>query len=73
MTVLTYSQAKQKFGSILDIAEREGVVQIRRKDGSLFSLSPFGRSKHSALDIRGIRTRATTSDILSAIRQSRSR
>lgn len=73
MTVFTYSQARQKLSSLLDIARREGEVQIRRNDGTLFSLSPLTTSKKSPLDVTGLKTKATTGDILLAIRESRSR
>ena len=73
MTVFTYSQARQKFSTVLDIARREGSVQIRRRDGSIFSILPARRAKKSPFRIKGIKTRATTSDILDAVRESRSR
>jgi len=73
MTVFTYSQARQNFSSLLDMAGREGGVQIRRKDGSLFTISPLKSSMQSPLDVRGIKTKATTKDIVSAVRESRDR
>jgi hypothetical protein len=73
MTVFTYSQARQNFSSVLDLASREGAVQIRRKDGSLFSIAPLLKKKRSPLDVSGIKTKATTADILNAVRESRER
>ena len=73
MTVFAYSQVRQKLASLLDIARRGGEVQIRRKDGSMSSISPLSASKKSPLDVRGLKTKATTSDILSVIRESRTR
>jgi hypothetical protein len=73
MTVFTYSQARQKFSTVLDIARREGSAQIRRRDGSLFSILPLRRPKRSPFQIKGVKTRATTTDILEAVRESRSR
>ncbi|MBD3346009.1 MAG: type II toxin-antitoxin system prevent-host-death family antitoxin [Chitinivibrionales bacterium] len=73
MTVFTYSQARQHFSEVLDRAKREGSVQIRRKGGQLFSIVPVKKAKCSPFDIRGVKTKATTSDILDAIRESRSR
>ena len=64
MTVFTYSQARQNFSSLLDIARREGNVQIKRRDGTLYSISPVKRSKRSPFSVRGVKTRATTRDIL---------
>ncbi len=73
MTVFTYSQARQHLSSVLDLASREGSVQVRRKDGSVFSISPLRTRKRSPLDVRSVKTRATTRDILEAIRESRQR
>ena len=40
MLVVTYSEARQTFASILDRAGSEGGVLITRQDGSVFRLSP---------------------------------
>ena len=73
MTVFSYSQARQNFASVLDIARQEGSVQIRRKGGQLFSITPVTKIKRSPFDIKGVKTRATTADILEAIKESRNR
>lgn len=73
MTVFTYSQARQKLARVLDIAKREGSVQITRKDGSLFSLTALKKTKRSPFKIQGIKTRASTKDILDAVRETRER
>lgn len=70
MTVFTFSEARQKFALLLNKAGKEGKVLIRRKDGSLFSVTPEKESK-SPLDVKGIKTNATTEDILFAICESR--
>ncbi len=71
MTVFTYSQARQKFAAVLDIARREGSVQVKRKDGQLFTILPLRKSSRSPLDIKGIKTTVTTNDIIDAVRESR--
>jgi antitoxin (DNA-binding transcriptional repressor) of toxin-antitoxin stability system len=73
MTVFTYSQARQKFSKVLDIARREGSVRIKRKDGQIFSISPVRKLTRSPLSIKGIKTKATTRDIITAVRESRRR
>ena len=73
MTVFTYSEARQNFASVLNRARREGCVEIRRKDGSLFALSPVRKPKRSPLSVRGVKTGVTTKDIVAAIRESRNR
>ncbi len=72
MTVFTYSQARQRFSLLLDRAREEGKVMVRRKDGSLFSICPEKETR-SPLDVPGIDTKATTSDVIRAVRESRSR
>jgi antitoxin (DNA-binding transcriptional repressor) of toxin-antitoxin stability system len=70
MNVYTYSEARQRLSSVLDSAKQSGKVLIRRKDGTIFSLSPELQSQ-SPLDIKGIKTDITTKEIVSFIRESR--
>ena len=70
MTVFTYSQARQNFAAVLDRALKEGKVVIKRKDGS--TLTPEITDK-SPLDVKGIKAKASTSDIIRAVRESRRR
>ena len=69
MKIYTYSQARQQLSEVLNTAEHEEVV-IRRKDGRSFSVIQK-TMKSSPFDIPGIKTKATTSDILNAISESR--
>jgi hypothetical protein len=71
MRVFTYSEARQKLSTVLDMARREDVV-IARRGGEAFRLS-FKTEPKSPFDVPGIRTKATTQDILSAIKESRER
>ena len=71
MKVYTYSEAKQSLANVLNIAKTEEVV-IRRKGGETFSII-FRKSKKSPFDVPGIQTKATTNDILEAVRESRER
>ena len=68
--VFTYSEARQNLSYLLDIAQKED-VEIRRKDGSVFSVTAKRTKSKSPFDIEGINTRATTQDILDAISKSR--
>ena len=56
--VYTCSEARQSFASVLEVAQRDGAVRIRRKDGRSFVLQPesFGVSP---LDVEG--SKASTS------------
>jgi len=69
MKIYTYSQARQQLSEVLNTAENEEVV-IRRKDGRSFSVVQKTINS-SPFDIPGIKTKATTSDILEAISESR--
>jgi antitoxin Phd len=72
MTVYTFTEARQKFATLLSKAGKEGKVLIRRKDGALFSLTPE-KEIDSPLNVKGIKTKASTTDILAAVRKSRKR
>ena len=71
MKVYTYSEARQRLADVLNIARSEEVV-IKRRGGETFSII-FRKSKRSPFDIPGIQTKATTKDILEAVRESRER
>lgn len=70
MKVYTYSEARQRLSEVLNIARTEEVV-IKRRGGESFSII-FKKSRKSPFDVQGINTRATTDDILDAIKESRS-
>ena len=69
MKVYTYSEARQRLSEVLDFAKGEEVI-IKRRGGETFSVV-FKTSLKSPFDIPGIKTKATTADILDAIRESR--
>jgi len=71
MKVYTYSEARQRLADVLNIARTEDVV-IKRRGGETFSII-FRESTKSPFDVPGIKTKATTKDILDAIRESRER
>jgi len=56
---------------LLKIAQREE-VEIHRKDGVVFSLVSKRKQAESPFDVLGIKTNASTEDILLAVRDSRS-
>lgn len=71
MKVFTYSQARQALATVLDTARKEEVL-IARRGGETFAVT-YRVTPKSPFDVPGIKTRATTQDILVAIRESRSR
>jgi len=66
MKEYTYSEARQKFASVLDKAYREGAVRIKRRDGKLFVVRPEKRSK-SPLDVKGLDLEISRQEILDFI------
>jgi antitoxin (DNA-binding transcriptional repressor) of toxin-antitoxin stability system len=70
MKVFTYSEARQQFASVLDSAQKEGGVQVTRRDGQVFEIKPLKLAK-SPLDVKGVETGITKAEILQHIRQSR--
>jgi len=74
MTVFTYSQARQNFAAVLDRAAKEGKVQIKRRDGSVFTLCPEkSNANKSPLEVEGVKTDLSTDEIIRAVRESRRR
>jgi prevent-host-death family protein len=71
MKVFTYSEARQRFAEVLNIARNEEVI-IKRRGGEAFAIV-FKKSPKSPFDIPGVNTKATTKDILEAIKDSRKR
>ena len=70
MKVFTYSEARQNLSELLNTAQKEE-VEIRRRDGSVFSIVVKQGIEKSPFDVAGIKTVATTQDIMEAIRESR--
>lgn len=70
MKVFTYSEARQNLSNLLIMAQNEE-IEIRRKDGAVFSLIAKKRKATSPFDVPGIKTKATTQNILDAVRDSR--
>lgn len=71
MKAYTYSDARKHFSKVLDVAKTEEVL-IKRRSGEIFSLTIKKTSK-SPFDLPGIKTKATTKNILEAVRESRSK
>jgi hypothetical protein len=70
MNVYTYSEARQRLAGVLDQAEATGKVLIRRKDGSVFALTPECTTK-SPLDVPSIGADISTKELVALIRASR--
>jgi len=72
VTIYTYSEARQKLASVLNQAQSDGEVLIKRKDGSLFVVKPISPSQ-SPLNVEGIDLNMSAEEIVDILREVRSR
>ena len=72
MRVFTYSEARQNLASVLDIAQQDGGVVIRRRGGQSFVLRP-DNPQRSPLDVEGVDLGVTTDEIVATVREGRER
>jgi antitoxin (DNA-binding transcriptional repressor) of toxin-antitoxin stability system len=71
MRVYNYSEARQNFSSVLNLAMKEEVI-IARKDGSKFKVIPIKENEtKSPFNVEGIDCNIKTNEILEIIRESR--
>ena len=70
MNTYTYTEARQKFATILEQAAQYGEVRIKRRDGQVFVIKPLKR-KGSPLAVDGINLNLSRSEILESIEEGR--
>lgn len=70
MRSYSLSEARQNLASVLDEANKEGMVRISRRDGQAFILKPVSIEK-SPLDIEGIDFDISSDEIVDIVRESR--
>ncbi|MBO4439153.1 MAG: prevent-host-death protein [Treponema sp.] len=70
MLVMTYSEARQNFATVLEKSKNDGCVFVKRADGSMFKILPE-QSNRSPFD--GIKTLYDIrhEDIMSALKETR--
>jgi antitoxin (DNA-binding transcriptional repressor) of toxin-antitoxin stability system len=73
MKAYTFSEARENFATVLEEVERNGAVEIRRRDGAVFRLSLAPKSKSSPLDVPGVKLNVKTEDLISTAREGRER
>ena len=69
MKTYTDAQAARMLARILDRAEQDGEVRIRRRDGTLFALRP--EPKASPLDVPGLNLPISVAEIVRLVREGR--
>ena len=72
MKTFTFSEARQKFASVLEKAKIEGKVLIKRKDGSLFEIHPV-QKMDSPLNREGVDLDWSADEIVDMVREIRRR
>lgn len=72
MEVYTYSDARQRLASVLDLAASTGKVLIRRRDGSTFAVIPE-RAARSPLDVPSISRPLGAAELVAIVREGRER
>lgn len=70
MEIYSYSEARQKLSSVLDVAESTGKVFIRRRDGRTYSLVPE-RMPSSPLDVPSVNADISTQEVVELVRRER--
>jgi antitoxin (DNA-binding transcriptional repressor) of toxin-antitoxin stability system len=68
----TFSEARQKFASVLESAERGGEEWIVRKNGTVFIIRPEIPHR-SPLDVPGIDLNISPAEIVALVREGRER
>jgi len=72
MRIFTFSEARQNFAQILEDAQTDGEVRIKRKDGREFAITP-AKKNESPLDVEGIDLTVSASEIVDVVREIRER
>lgn len=72
MTVYTFSEARQKFASLLERARRDGAVRVKRRDGQVFLIQPE-QPRRSPLDVPAVDTEISTEEVVGVVREMRQR
>ena len=70
MKVYTFSEARQQFSAVLDSAQREGAVQVTRRDGLVFIIHPAAVPT-SPLAVSGVNSTLKKNELLGFIHESR--
>jgi len=73
MKSYTHSGVRGNFAAVLGEAERDGAVEIRRRDGAVFRILPARKSKASPLDVKGVKLGVSTADLVAIIHERRER
>ncbi|MBI3152958.1 MAG: type II toxin-antitoxin system Phd/YefM family antitoxin [Chloroflexi bacterium] len=71
--IYTSSEVQKQFPALLKKALSEGQIRFKTRDGQVFIISPVIPARESPFEVRSIKLNITRSEILEAIRESRTR
>ncbi len=54
---------------MLDEAERNGAVEIRRRDGTAFRILPLRTGAAPLLDVKGVKVKVSAGDLAAIVRE----
>jgi len=72
MKQFNFTEARNNFASILEIAKQEGVICISKRDGDAFYVTPV-KPKKSPLDVKGVNLGLSRDEITSIVNEGRER
>jgi len=70
MRVYTYTEARRRLASLLELVAKEGEAKIKRRDGQIFVIRPETKTG-SPLDVEGIDLGITATEIVQFIQEGR--
>ena len=73
MKSYSYSEARGNFATVLDEAARDGAVEIRRRDGTVFRILRLRTGAASPFDVKGVKVNLSTGDLAAIVREGRER
>ena len=73
MNVYTYTEARRKLASVLDKAQEEGAVRIKRRNGQVFVLKPEPVEESPFDKVQSVDTGLSGSEIVEMVCESRRR
>jgi len=72
MKQFNFTEARNNFASVLEMAKQEGIICISKRDGESFYITPVKPEK-SPLDIKGVDIGLSSNDIVSLVKEGRER
>lgn len=72
MKQYNFTEARENFASVLEIAKQERIICIYKRNGEAYYLT-LAKTQKSPLDVEGIDLRLSNSQIMSILSESRER